>query len=70
MVRRLLENQLDMVVGGRSKVNTLPIGLAIAPATNSCPPSSRSYFGSTINDVLSAVFTTLRKVISGFVGRI
>ncbi|MGB8823274.1 MAG: glycosyl transferase, partial [Pseudolabrys sp.] len=60
MVRRLL----------RTKVNTLPIGLATAPATNSCPPSSRSYFGSTINDVLSAVFTTLRKVISGFVGRI
>lgn len=68
MVRRLLENRLDMVVGGRSKVNTLPIGLAIAPATNSCPPSSRSYSGprsTTCFRVFSRRFVKSFPVLSG-----
>lgn len=68
MVRRLLENQLDVVVGGRSKVNTLPIGLAIAPATNSCPPSSRSYSGlrsTTCFRVFSRHFVKSFPVLSG-----
>jgi glycosyltransferase involved in cell wall biosynthesis len=60
MVRRLLENESEHAAyraGHRTGNKLLSAFVAFV-------------FWSTINDVLSGVFTTLRKVISGFVGRI